>query len=223
MSDTGEMPLASNNAAPLTQNEQSRRRSRPAQTNGLEQLRNLFDRHDIGMILIGMPGFDRQLARYPQLSTAGLVRLPIPTSGPRRTSHPSRPATGSMHLTFDPDAPRGRELPGFADGCCNDRWNPRKKWRCTLRSPRRSRCRCSSARRPARGSDRATRTPTGCCGNISRRAPICASTAPSRLLTVVDSADDGVVGVADVLGVGMPRPAGPGGALVGAVTSWSAR
>jgi len=124
MSDTGEMPLASNNAAPLTQNEQSRRRSRPAQTNGLEQLRNLFDRHDIGMILIGMPGFDRQLARYPQLSTAGLVRLPIPTSGPRRTSHPSRPATGSMHLTFDPDAPRGRELPGFADGCCNDRWNP---------------------------------------------------------------------------------------------------
>jgi len=42
-----------------------------------------------------------------------------------------------------------------------------------------------------------------------------------RLLTVVDSAVDGVLVVADVLGVGMPRPAGPGGALVGAVTSWS--
>ena len=36
-------------------------------TNGLEQLRDFFDRHDLGVIPIGMPGFDRQLARYPQL------------------------------------------------------------------------------------------------------------------------------------------------------------
>jgi hypothetical protein len=41
------------------------------------------------------------------------------------------------------------------------------------------------------------------------------------VLTVVDPADDGVVGVADVPGVGMPRPVGPGGALVGGLTSWS--
>jgi len=36
-------------------------------TNGLQQLRDFFDRSDLGVILIGMPGFDRQLARYPQL------------------------------------------------------------------------------------------------------------------------------------------------------------
>ena len=34
---------------------------------GLEQLRDFFDRGDMSMILIGMPAFDRQLARYPQL------------------------------------------------------------------------------------------------------------------------------------------------------------
>ncbi len=36
-------------------------------TTALEQLRDLFDRTDVGLILVGMPGFDRQLARYPQL------------------------------------------------------------------------------------------------------------------------------------------------------------
>ncbi len=36
-------------------------------TTALEQLRDFFDRTDLGLILIGMPGFDRQLARYPQL------------------------------------------------------------------------------------------------------------------------------------------------------------
>lgn len=51
-------------------------------TNGLEQIRDFFDRSDIGIILIGMPGFDRQLARYPQLySRIGFAHLykPIDT------------------------------------------------------------------------------------------------------------------------------------------------
>lgn len=51
-------------------------------TNGLEQVRDFFDRSDIGIILIGMPGFDRQLARYPQLySRIGFAHLykPIDT------------------------------------------------------------------------------------------------------------------------------------------------
>ena len=55
-------------------------------TPALEHLRDLFDRTQIGLMLIGMPGIDKRMARYPQLySRVGFAHHYRPLQGDELT------------------------------------------------------------------------------------------------------------------------------------------
>jgi DNA transposition AAA+ family ATPase len=55
-------------------------------TSALEYLRDMFDRTDIGLIFIGMPGVEKRMARYPQLySRVGFAHHYRPLQGDELT------------------------------------------------------------------------------------------------------------------------------------------
>jgi DNA transposition AAA+ family ATPase len=55
-------------------------------TSALEHLRDMFDRTPIGLMLIGMPGIDKRMARYPQLySRVGFAHHYRPLQGDELT------------------------------------------------------------------------------------------------------------------------------------------
>jgi len=78
-------------------------------TAGLELVRDYFDSSDVGVVLIGMPGFERRLARYPQLySRVGFAHHYRPLDS-QDIPHVLSQYWQQLGLTYDPHHPADAE------------------------------------------------------------------------------------------------------------------
>ncbi len=72
---------------------------------GLEQVRDYYDRHHMGVILIGMPGIEKRLARYPQLySRIGFAHEYRPLGADELTAVLTARLPPQHHTDHDPIA-----------------------------------------------------------------------------------------------------------------------